>query len=638
MTLPINTFNNTAGAGSAFFKAAGHPYCTPQAQAICEKIKSATNAVAYDPQNTISAFAALYQLTATDFTAILAQDVSRFKTKTLGVDTQSLTDLSSSSEVDLLFIPIFDAAPVLTQIRHLIPSTCEILTLDEMRLPERFLADRRRYLNPVNFATNLLFFRDEDNAHTRLVTANYWSSYGAQEPFVWGRLFDSEGCALVDFEKPLGEANELFELDSADLREEFNLPAFCGQVFLHIAAAAGHDIVKYVADTYGSGARADNELSCTHDANSWPADLYAGIPAPSAGDTIILWVQNSHPTPIPASAIGVARMGEDATVSYPHEIPPYATRAIDLGALLPEVKWPAQFEIYAGKYFVRPRYEVVNNAGRRRINHANVQRTDLSLDENLPALSQWLGKGYILPAPILPRQEFISECLPTPMSTAQQTLPYSAVAYDCRGNELARTFLGCLPRRHDCLLDLSELAKDLPEGEAGHVELVYDFRDGGGGDGWLHSLFRYTEKSSSHNAETSFGAHMFNHLITYKNEPQSYKGPPPGLTTRLFLRIVASPVRTFCHLTYPVGMKWHATSDTHLELKNRRGEAIAEKIIAIAAGGSYLFYCDDVFSHQELTNAGNGAYVIVRDTTCRLFGYHGARVGSAFAFDHMFGF
>jgi hypothetical protein len=37
--------------------------------------------------------------------------------------------------------------------------------------------------------------------------------------------------------------------------------------------------------------------------------------------------------------------------------------------------------------------------------------------------------------------------------------------------------------------------------------------------------------------------------------------------------------------------------------------------------------------------AGDGGYVLVRDTTCRLFGYHGLVHGDrAFSLDHMFGF
>ena len=53
-------------------------------------------------------------------------------------------------------------------------------------------------------------------------------------------------------------------------------------------------------------------LSCTHDANAWPADYYAGLPAPDGGETVLLWVQNSHPCPIPAGGIGLA-----ATVAVP---------------------------------------------------------------------------------------------------------------------------------------------------------------------------------------------------------------------------------------------------------------------------------------------------------------------------------
>jgi hypothetical protein len=37
--------------------------------------------------------------------------------------------------------------------------------------------------------------------------------------------------------------------------------------------------------------------------------------------------------------------------------------------------------------------------------------------------------------------------------------------------------------------------------------------------------------------------------------------------------------------------------------------------------------------------AGNRAYAVIRDTTCRLFGYHGLLGDDgAFSLDHMFGF
>jgi hypothetical protein len=46
-----------------------------------------------------------------------------------------------------------------------------------------------------------------------------------------------------------------------------------------------------------------------------------------------------------------------------------------------------------------------------------------------------------------------------------------------------------------------------------------------------------------------------------------------------------------------------------------------------------------MFERDALAKARDGGYVLVRDTTCRLFGYHGLLDGErAFSLDHMFGF
>jgi hypothetical protein len=46
-----------------------------------------------------------------------------------------------------------------------------------------------------------------------------------------------------------------------------------------------------------------------------------------------------------------------------------------------------------------------------------------------------------------------------------------------------------------------------------------------------------------------------------------------------------------------------------------------------------------MFDAADRRTAGDGAYLVVRDTTCRLFGYHGLLgAGGAFSLDHMFGF
>jgi hypothetical protein len=144
---------------------------------------------------------------------------------------------------------------------------------------------------------------------------------------------------------------------------------------------------------------------------------------------------------------------------------------------------------------------------------------------------------------------------------------------------------------------------------------------------------------NGHAAESSFGGHMFNTVLTYKNEPQSYVGRAPGLSTRLFLRLGQKPYDTFCHLVYPASTPWHGTSSTDLILTSNEGKEIAKQKIAIPCSGSRFWKVSETFTAEQLNAVGEGGYVIIRDITCRLFGYHGLLNGDkAFCIDHMFGF
>ena len=51
-----------------------------------------------------------------------------------------------------------------------------------------------------------------------------------------------------------------------------------------------------------------------------------------------------------------------------------ASLGLDIASLLPGARWPQQIEVRAGKYVVRPRYEVTAADGRSRIAHVNVER------------------------------------------------------------------------------------------------------------------------------------------------------------------------------------------------------------------------------------------------------------------------
>jgi len=155
----------------------------------------------------------------------------------------------------------------------------------------------------------------------------------------------------------------------------------------------------------------------------------------------------------------------------------------------------------------------------------------------------------------------------------------------------------------------------------------------------MHALFRYIDGDCGHIAETSFGAHIYNTPLTYKNEPQSYAGAPPGLSTRLFLRLGNGNLDSFCHLIYPASTPWHPLSTTRLELYDSMGKAIADHTVHIPCSGSLHWRYSEAFDAKDRQAAGENAYVLIRDTTCRLFGFHGLiRDGVSVAMDHMFGF
>lgn len=634
--LKVKTFSNIEG-GNGVFKALSHPLAARKAVALLAKLARGPVAI-YDPNGYASDFAAFYDVSGIEITDVFVQNLKDIGKTILGKKARPVNEMGGT-KATTVFVAAFDAERPLEQVRHFLPQGANITTLDEIRLPEELVTNKRNYLDLLNFATNYALFRDAKGEHTRIITANYWNNYGAKSVTLWCCLFDEKGNVLVEWKEPMATGQHLIALDSAEVRARFKLGEFTGSLFIHAVGAAGHDIVKYALDTYGDDAHV---LSCTHDANSWPADFYAGIPAPRADEKVILWIENSSPHPIPAGAVGLNLMGSRDVVRKNPEIGAFASYALDVSEWLPKARWPEQLEVHAGRYFVRPRYEVLSKNGHKRIAHANVERTDLKPDAEIPNLAARMGKGFLLPAPILPTDRFTTVALPTPMATGQENLPLALILYDASGKEVLRQSLGKLERRDSVPLDVNAILKKAGktlESGFGHVELVYDFSNGGTADGWLHGLFRYEEASSGHAAETSFGAHIFNTALVYKNEPQSYAGKAPGLSTRLFLRLGFNGLDAHCHLIYPASTPWHATSSTDLILHNAKGDEVSRKQVKIPCSGSLFWRYSEMFSAAERASAGENAYVIIRDVTCRLFGYHGlSRDGSAFSLDHMFGF
>jgi hypothetical protein len=630
--LNIRTFDARQG-GNVLYKALAHPLAAEAIGRLAARLRAAGPMALVDPEGVAEALYALHPEMPAP-AALFVQDVRHVGRERLGLVARPLTELPEAP-AGIVLLAVFDAGRAAIRLQSLLPAGATLLTLDEARLPEGLLTNPARTLDRLNYATNYAFFREQDGLSTRLVTANYWSGYGAKSVRLWLRLFDAAGAELATWEEPAPEGVGGIVIDSGEVRARFGLPEFTGQLFLHVIGAAGHDVVKYALDTYGRDN--DASLSCTHDANAWPSDRYAGLPAPRPDERVVLWLQNSHAAPIPAGDVSLDRMGAERPVPLDVAVPAYASVAVDVAALLPGLHWPAQVELRAGRHVVRPRYEVVRG-GRTRIAHVNVERSDLRPDPEIPALSACLGRGFLLPFPVLPRARFRTIVQPTPMTETQADLPVRLDVFDAEGHRVAERFLGRLPRDHDLAIDLDTL--DVPDG---HAELVYDFRDGGGADGWLHTLVRYEDRDSGHAAETSFGAHIYNTPLTWRDEPQSYSGPPPGLTTRLFLRLGEPGRWGFTHLIYPSSAGiWaadRARSATVLALHDGAGAEIARQEISIACSGSALVFVEAAFGAAALERAGRGGYVQVRDTTCRLFGHHGLMDGrGGFSLDHMFGF
>ena len=334
MALNIDTFSNVKG-GFPFFKAAGHPAVAPLADAMLARLSKADAVAVYDPSGLAPALGELFPLATLPISEVLIQDLSALGQPVLGKTTQPVTDLASSKASHLLIVA-FDAEKVVRDIALFVPDGMEIVTLDDLRLPANRLTNPRKYLDPLNFATNFAFFRDAPDGrggrlHTRIATANYWHRYGSANVTLWLTLIDANGTTIAEWDLALPDSPGGVTIDSAEVCARLGLEDITGQLFVHAIGATGHDIVKYALDTYGDDPR---DLSCTHDANAWPADFFAGLPAPRDDERVVLWIQNSHPCVIPAGAVGLNLMGDSATAWLDREIAPFGTYALDAADLL----------------------------------------------------------------------------------------------------------------------------------------------------------------------------------------------------------------------------------------------------------------------------------------------------------------
>ncbi|HET9147174.1 MAG TPA: hypothetical protein VFN77_03925, partial [Acetobacteraceae bacterium] len=168
--LDIETFDNLRG-GNVVYKALAHPLAAEALARLAARLGEAGPAAIYDPDGIAGPLRAL----APEFPVegVYVHDTLAVGHKRAGLEARAILDLKRA-DARVVLIAAFDAARLAARIAPFVPEGAEILTLDEIRLPDAMLTNRRRYLDPLNFAGNFVFFRDDDRMATRLATANYW--------------------------------------------------------------------------------------------------------------------------------------------------------------------------------------------------------------------------------------------------------------------------------------------------------------------------------------------------------------------------------------------------------------------------------------------------------------------------------
>ncbi len=497
-----------------------------------------------------------------------------------------------------MLVAAFDAARIAARIADLLPPGADVVTLDEAKLPPELVTNRARYLDKLNFATNFAFFRDADGLSTRLVSANYWAGYGGGAILLWLRLFDTAGNALATWQQEVPAGPCGFSIDSRSGARAFRPGGFHRPV-VRACDRRGRPRRGQIRAGYLSRRRSHcgASLSCTHDANAWPSDRYAGLPAPREDERVILWLQNSHAAPIPAGAIALDRMGAEQPVALAQEVGPFATVAVDVARLLPDLRWPAQIELRAGRHVVRPRYEVTRG-DRVRIAHVNVERSDLRPDPAIPGLPAQLGRGYLLPFPGAAARA-------VPQHRAADTdggvADHAADPARCvrrsrtQGGGAVSRLPAARPRRR---AGLRRRRRRLPDMQSWSTTFATAAKPMAGC--MRCSATRTGSPATWRNPVSARTCST--RLMTYKDEPQSYSGPPPGLTTRLFLKLGDARRRSFAVLIYPASAPWHAQSATALLLHDGAGEVIAE-----TARGDRVFGLDDGVAAHGIRRRGAAA-------------------------------
>ena len=182
MSLAISTFDNKSRSGDPLFKALGHPAVAKRIKAWIEDMGKRGALAVVDPWGQFSCLDALYDLSALTVSARYVQRIEDLPAnQNGGVPVLLLSELAHTN-AGAVMLAAFDADHARRALMPLIADRLPVFSFDDLKLEEQYLTNKRRYLDPLNFATNYALFRAGNGRHSVVRTAEYWSGYGAAAP------------------------------------------------------------------------------------------------------------------------------------------------------------------------------------------------------------------------------------------------------------------------------------------------------------------------------------------------------------------------------------------------------------------------------------------------------------------------
>ena len=257
------------------------------------------------------------------------------------------------------------------------------------------------------------------------------------------------------------------------------------------------------------------------------------------------------------------------------------------------------------------------------------------------ALAEMLGKGYLLPAPVLPREAWRTSVLPTPMAVGQSELPIAAIVYDPQGNEVLRRPLGRLPR--------GRVTRSRPRRRSRHGSARRRLRPRRAGlrflgrrrGRWLAARDLPLSRTGDRPCRRDqFWRACLQHHPDLSRRAAILRRPAAGAVDPAVPAARRRRLRHVVPSDLP-GLAAVAAGKRHRNLLcDGSGREIARAAMAIPCSGSRLWRYHALFDAAERARAPAPALTRSSATpTCRLFGYHGLLGGDgAFSLDHMFGF